>query len=656
MVRHYLNAGLILLTSTWLVGACATSDPDADREQFLAAERALMRGDTSTFERLRTELEDYPLYPYLEYERLSRELHRVDTDELDAFFEQYADTPLANRLRQEWLNLLVRRGDWDDFISYYEEGLGTRLDCRYGWALYKAEQREAAFEQAERLWQVGRSQPDACDPLFHAWRQADQLTSDLAWQRVELAMEADKVSLARYLRRYLSSQDKVWFDRWREVRNRPESILAADWAAPEVDAKRSPPIVEDAFRRMAARDAAEAWDRWQAFRERHDADATDYVKIGARIALLMALRHDPDADDVLDAVDEQAWTRQLAAWRIRIALLDEDWDAVIDHIRELPADHRDETRWQYWLARALEATDATSEAEAVYRRIAERQEYYAFLAQDRLGQDYEVDYQPIAADEASDLPERVDGIRRAVELYELERDVEARREWTLALEQMDGDDLSHSAAIAAELGWHDQAILALARSGDFRELGLRYPLIHRSEITRKAESRTLNPALVYAVIRQESAFREKARSRAGALGLMQIMPATGRYIANALDEPYRGPASLLDAERNLRFGTAYLQEQLNAHEDQPALALAAYNAGPHRVEQWRPKDGWLDADIWVETIPFAETRQYIQRTLTHLVIYEDRLGLDPQPLSERMPPVAPRGYIHQADATSAGDQ
>lgn len=656
MIRHWLvPAGLALLTISWLMGACAVADRNAERERFLDAEQALRNGDSTTFERLRAELEGYPLYPYLAYEALSRRLHAAEAGAVDAFLRDHADTPLADRLRQEWLRLLMRRQAWEAFAEYYRPGLGTRMGCRYGWALYNAGEREKAFAQAKRMWHSGRSQPKECDPLFHAWRAADRLTSDLAWARIELAVAAREMRLARYLRRYLDETDQYWFDRWMAIHRSPESVLTAPWVTTEPDSDRRATLIRHAFFRMAAGNPGRAWKTWLDFREGHGLKGNPrYADIGRRIALVLAVRHAPEAGEAIDALFESARDEQMKAWRVRMALLDTDWEAVIRGIRGMSSQQRDETRWRYWLARGMDAMGKPEEAKALYRSIADRQEYYAFLAQDRLGQQYELDNQPIARNDAWSVTERSAGVERAFELYRLDRITEARREWRTAVQELDDTGLKQAGVLAAELGWHDRAIFALAQAGHFRDLGIRYPLEHEAAVLRYAASEAVSPALVFAVIRQESAFMKDARSRAGALGLMQIMPATGRHVARSMGQTLNGTTALLDPQLNLHFGTTYLREQLADHQDHPVLALAAYNAGPHRVAQWRPRYHWVDADIWAEIVPFAETRRYIRRTLAHMVIYENRLGIEPTPLSERMAPIAPRAYIRQADSGPSG--
>jgi soluble lytic murein transglycosylase len=201
---------------------------------------------------------------------------------------------------------------------------------------------------------------------------------------------------------------------------------------------------------------------------------------------------------------------------------------------------------------------------------------------------------------------------------------------------MDHAELIAAALIADRWGWHDRAILTVAKAERYDDLGLRFPLAHRDAVVRQARARGLDSAWVYGVLRQESAFMADARSSAGALGLMQLMPATAKLVARRINYPLRSDYELLEPETNIRFGTSYLRMVLDQLGDQPVLATAAYNAGPGRVKRWTAERGHLPMDMWIETVPFRETRDYLQRVLAYTAIYEWRLGQEPTRLSERL--------------------
>ena len=207
---------------------------------------------------------------------------------------------------------------------------------------------------------------------------------------------------------------------------------------------------------------------------------------------------------------------------------------------------------------------------------------------------------------------------------------------------MSAEELRHAAALAHRLGWHDRAILTAARSGYLDDIALRFPMPFESIVMRYASMRDLPPALIYGIIKAESAFMEDARSPAGALGLMQVMPATGRETARRIGFRFRSSRQLLEAQHNITLGSAYLQQMLRRFEGNIAMAAAGYNAGPHRVQAWRPDEDCLDAELWIEQIPFTETRRYARRALFLLAMSECRMAGRAQRIEGRPAP-APRG-------------
>ena len=274
----------------------------------------------------------------------------------------------------------------------------------------------------------------------------------------------------------------------------------------------------------------------------------------------------------------------------------------------------------------------------------ENRGYYSFLAADRAGYRYQFAHVPLRyrPAELADI-EQHPAILRARELYAIKRLADARREWNYAIERLDTPNLLRAAKLADEWGWHDRAITTLARARYWDDLELRFPLAHQQEVVREAQRQRINPAWAFAIIRQESAFTPDARSNAGALGLMQLLPRTARSMARSMRLRRPRYRDLLDSETNIRLGIRYLRQVQDRYDGHPVLATAAYNAGARNVRRWLPEAGNVAADVWIETVPFSETRDYLKRVLTYTVIYEQRLGKDPVPLLQRMRPVPGTG-------------
>ena len=621
-----------------LPAAEENSERKTQRSNFLAAERALNKGKTREYLKLRAALENYPLYPYLEYREIRRNLSRESPERVREFLNSYADTPLAWRLHNAWLNRLARRGDWETYLDFSEPGGSTKRRCTRLQALIKTGQADFAYSQVESLWLKGESQPRECDPVFKAWREAGHLTPDLVWSRIELAMSGRELRLARYLGRFLEPRDRDWLDLWLKVHRNPERQLKAQ-ALSQDHAQRNA-IILHGIKRLARRNPVKALNAWEEFRTQYAFTLREQLAAERNLALAL-VRRNQDADNLahLERIEPCENDMRLHEARIRAALGHHDWETALAWIEALPAQEQDDSRWRYWRARMLAELGHQAEAEALFETLATERSYYGFMAADRLGSAYNLENDPLQVQgEELDRLLRLEGVQRAYELRALGRMTSARREWQWMLRSLDERQLQVAAKLAQDWDWHDRAILTAARTGYWNDLELRFPLEHRPWIEKQAETRKLDSAWVFAVVRQESAFLSDARSHAGALGLMQLMPDTARRVARSLGKDSPQKTDLLKPTVNIRYGTAYLRTVLDVFGQHPVLATAAYNAGPHRVRAWMPETS-MPADIWVEIVPFPETRGYLRRVLAYTIIYEQRLGLQPKPLHERMPPI-----------------
>lgn len=623
----------------WAIAPCQeTADLVQARNQFFEAERTLQQGDYAQFQSVLSHLREYPLYPYLLYADLERRLSTAKAAEVSDFLEKYDDTPLAGNLRASWLRVLASQKRWTDYLEFYTPLSNAELQCHYHLALLQTGKTTQAFQDVERLWLSGKSQPDACDPLFAAWRSAGQLTANLVWQRTYLAMEAGELDLARYLKRYLAPGDAGWVDLWIEVYRNPIQITTSRALA--ADHPRARAIVAYGVRRMARSNPEDAADTWDRIKAKYSFDPSERAAVERRLGLVLASRNARLGLDRLASIEPELTDKQTREWRVRAALGQEDWNTALTWIDRLREDERDEERWQYWRARALEALGQGQEAAEIYSQLALSRSYYGFLAADRKGLSYQFEDRPLTfpADALADV-EKIPGIARARELYVLGRMSDARREWQFVTSRMNEDQLNQAAKLAHQWGWHDRAILTLARSSYRDDLELRFPIVHQQDVLAQAEAQRIDPAWAFAIMRQESAFMADARSRVGALGLMQIMPNTGKQLAQLLNTKLPHPHQLLDIGTNIRFGITYLRRMLNETDDNTVMATAAYNAGIARVRQWTPQKGAMPADLWVEMVPFYETRDYLTNVLTFTAIYEYRMGRTPMPLNQRMPHV-----------------
>jgi len=617
----------------------AASIIDQQRADFVTAEQALQRGATTKFKKLTSQLEDYPLYPYLRYEYLRTRLHKRPAEEINAFIDRYSDSPLSPRLHFRWIKKLAQNGRWKEIEQHYRPSKNVTLACYYRRALLKKGDQDGAFDGLQQLWLVGHSQPRACDPLFTAWHDAGFIDDTLAWQRIQLAMDKRKLTLTRYLTRFLSKKERVWANKWLEVHRKPARILSTKRFANSHPMRNT--IIVHGLKRMARTDPIKAANAWQTtISTRYSFSDDEITSVERAIAMTMALRNKPEALSWLAVLEEKPADQSLREWRVRTALNQQNWDAALAWLYQLNDDEQQMARWQYWRARTLEALDQQVEADEIYNTLAMSRGYYGFLSADKLDRSYRFEHAALLQNSvvAANV-EQLPGILRAHELFMLDRAVEARREWFHTTRHMNEEQLHQASQLAHNWGWHDRAILTVARTGHRDDLDLRFPLVHQNKITLKANENNVDAALAFALIRQESAFTSDARSSAGAMGLMQLMPRTAKQLTRGTGIRIKNRMQLIDVDTNLKLGMKHLGKVMERFNQNPVLALAAYNAGQSRVKRWIPKNKLVEADLWAETIPFKETRNYIQNIMVFTPIYEQHLGRPQTPLAQRMAPI-----------------
>jgi soluble lytic murein transglycosylase len=628
------------------------------RSQFLRAESALSKREMQRFRELRDGLRDYPLYPYLEFADLSRRLGSAGSDEIQSFLERHADTPLAWRLRRTWLKRLARRGQWEKYLTVYEQTGDTTMQCQWLRALINADRADEALPHVETLWLVGHSQPPACDPVFKVWREAGYLDRELVWRRIELAVRAGRPSLASYLTRYLEADERPLAKEWLRVRRQPTRVMRV--ASLEGDREIIESILVYGIERLARRDPEKAAATWERLRTRFVFTGGAVATVHRRIGLSYAFRHRVEALYWLNAIPESEMGQRATEWRILSSMRHGEWRQALDQILAVGGGEQirapSSQRWSYWLARTLESLDWHDDADAIYGELAHERSYYGFLAADRIDREYQLNHRTLEySDHEMRLLAAQPGAMRARELYSLGRTVNARREWRMFTRNMSDEELARAAKLADAWGWHGRAIMTVARTPHLDDLEMRFPLAYHDRVLEQASANRIDPAWMYAIVRQESAFMADARSPAGALGLMQIMPSTGRRIGRSLSKPLGNRRQLLDADVSLEFGSNYLRTLLDQLDENPILAAAAYNAGPHRVERWRPAEHNMSADLWIENVPFRETREYLRRVIAYTTIYEQRLGRAPVRVSERFASIPSRATtLAQAEVEVAG--
>ena len=363
-------------------------------------------------------------------------------------------------------------------------------------------------------------------------------------------------------------------------------------------------------------------------------------EIDRNLALRAAYLHDHRATIWMYELPKDVVDASTGMWRTRSAIRSQDWDLVLRGIAMLNEEEKAEEQWLYWKARALEEKGLFSAATEIYKNIAEERSYYGFLAADKVATPYNIDNIPVQYNKNEfEQVAKLSGIVRTEELLVANQLSDARREWNYVTRDFTERQLQIAASLAHQWQWHDYAIRTIAKGNYFSDLSIRFPTPFDNLVKRYASRRNLEPAFVYGIIRRESAFNPQARSPVGARGLMQLMPATARQVSRQLKLKSPSRQDLYTPSYNINLGSTYISDMLRKFNGHRALASAAYNAGPHRVKAWLPENNELPADVWIDTIPFTETREYVRAIMAYTALFEWKIDQQPTRLSKHLQPV-----------------
>jgi soluble lytic murein transglycosylase len=611
------------------------------RQHFLNLEeklRTYSRRRVNDFDGEIYALADYPLYPYLLRLKLERTMSIATKREVNQFLEDYRGQPVSYGLRYKWLSYLAKHNHRNAFLDSYRSGMGARLTCvALNYRLQGAEPVAKVLREVDALWLSGQSQPDECDPLFSKWKKAGLMTSTMVIKRIEIAAKEKNRRIIHYLKRQLPAKYQYIADIWLAVtrnvsnvqkrglfplKNKPSEVEAMVWALEKL-AWQKPALAEKVYQR---------YQRQGVF-----SDAQRHA-INRAIALSFTLEKLPQAHEWLEYADIPGASDDIKLWHVSHLLRTQQFDEVIRIIEQAPVSLKNKANYRYWLARALEQTGQPMQATVLYRQLAQERHYYGFMASARINAFPSLKNNPAPKDVATIAKlATTPATLRAVEFFRLNRATEARREWYYLLTHIPNEQVTDAGILAYEWGLYDQAISSFARSGYWDDVGRRFPLAFNEVFSEKAQLHNIPTSFAMAIARRESSFRSDAISPVGAAGLMQLMPGTAKHVA----QTKVSQSQLFNVNENVEFGVQYLRYLMDKLNNNPVLVSASYNAGWRKVLEWLPENEALPVDIWIENIPYKETRAYVKAVMAYQHIYEQQLGgnnnIFPQLTSDLIP-------------------
>ena len=623
MFWQKILSALCLCTLT--VQTCFALELEEKRTLFLETERAIQRGNISTARSNINQLGDYALVPFLELSILLKDIHNIDSSVVDTFLNRHSGSWIAERLRLNWLIILSKRGKHSEYIRYYtDSSASTTSTCRYAEALIRTNQSERAFSLAPKLWLHGSSRPNDCDYLFSQWQESDEFSEEFIWQRFLLARNAGQANLASYLAQLASSSEiKQRIALYLNIYDAPELILNPD--SIQTPEPGYSDLVHYGIRRLASEDPYKA-------------------EVSLNYYLKRLVFSDQKRGELFEEIQE-SYTRQDAAdealrlansagrfvseahadWQLKQSLESQNWQQTLSWIDLLVPEDAQQEKWAYWKARARNQLGQPS-AE-IYSHVAKERSYYGFLSAMMIEQPYELGHAPVFPNHelAMELKRRP-GVIRARELHAVGYHNNSRRAWNHAIQDLTGDQQTVAASVALENDLYFEAIRSMAAAKYWHDLDIRFPLAYLENYRHSAQTQSVELSWIYGISRQESSFAPDIESRSGAMGLMQILPTTAAEMARDIGVKYE-ENRLVEPDYNIPLGTAYLSKGRKTLQGNMVYATAGYNAGINAANRWL-NDGRdkLPLDVWIETIPYKETRGYVKNVLAYSVIFAEKLG------------------------------
>jgi len=635
-----LIAALLSIWAACVVASANAPPPPSPAEEFVAAMRRVRSNapeppDSSA-------LKEYPIYEYVIAARLRRDLAASPGEQIDAaidgFLQAHAGQPVAHALRHQWLASLAERRRWDWFLPRSADLTDPPLICDRLAGRLATGDMDALADDALVRWSLPQRPPQECAGVFAWLRTQGLLTPALEEARVQAALLAGNAPLARDFLADVAPQRRAPLLQWIGLLEAPTENLDRLAKAPGVPVE--PEALVAGFTRLAHADSAAASDLLPRLLARPDTEPMLQGRLRRAAALGAAYARQPGAIAAFSQLSGDSIDTPVQEWRVRAALWAGDYEKAFEWIEQMPASLATQPRWRYWRARAVGATRGPEAAAGLFAEIAGMRDYYGYLAADQLHRSYDLNIRPSPNDEALQATLAMEpGMIRAHALIDSEMADEAGAEWNAVLATAKPALKVQAAHLASRWGWYAQTIATLAQADEWADVPLRYPRPYMSEIANASKLTRVPADWILAVMRQESLFRKDAVSRADACGLMQMLPATATLVAVRWHLPAPHRDDLFDPAIAVPLGAAYVRELLDRYGDQLSLSLAAYNAGPAAVARWMPQSS-IEADIWIENIPFTETRSYVQHVLEHIVAFAVVRDAEPPRLSALLPPIS----------------
>jgi soluble lytic murein transglycosylase len=619
--NRLLGRTVLALALSAPIYACAGAQDD-----LLAALDAYRANDTARLGHIAASMPADPLQGYPAYWLTLKALDKNDDTQASSFLARNPPGYTTDRIRREWLKKLGKAQNWATFESEWNklpaESRDEETQC-YGDQLTLRQGRLPA--NIDRFL-AARPLPDGCNSLIATLAQHQLVSQDWLWQRLRLLLSGNYATQAKQL----AASSGLPFDPTQinmpgkvdpSTRGGQEILLYSI----EIKGRTNPQVAATSLTALNG-----------------VLNKSTYGFAWGQLALQAARRQQmPDALQWFASADKTQLNNDQWEWWARAALRQGDWDTVRNVIQSMPKKLAAEPAWQYWLARAQRLDNKPAAANELLAHASQDRGYYGLLAREELGNALSpLPDRTAPSDADADVMQKTPAVVRALELFDLaesarkpELRADAQNEWRWAMRGRTDMQLLAASEIARKAGFYDMAIYSAERTREQHDYSLRYLTPYREVTQRYAKQLGIDEAWIYGLIRQESRFATVAQSGVGASGLMQLMPKTARWVAQKMG--LSNTMAVNDIETNIQLGTWYLKYVLDKLSDNEVLATAAYNAGPSRARAWQGSQP-MDGIVYAETIPFSETRSYVQKVMANAAYYASTMGHNGPSLRNRM--------------------
>ncbi len=629
---------LLTLLSLLPISVSATANKNnvlMDDQRFLLLREAAQKEDAARAAELASELSDYPIKSYVDYYPLKARLETANESDITDYLSRYAGTAIADRLRNDWLLILARQNNWATFdVQYPQFILDDDIQVKCYALLSKFKRGQNVASDARHLLTSSKVYGEGCYALFNNLVQSEQFSHDDIWSQIRWAAEARSPDTAIQLAR-LAGLNKT-----AAALKKTGEKLTTEFDRPLLKSEEDHQTALILLGRLAKADPEKAINALAKIHP-HLSPAERTIA-WAQIALPASQKLLPKASSYWEKATDAPLSLDGYQWQVRAALRNQDWHKVKTGIEAMPPSLLGEPAWVYWLGRAYQAENQPKIAQSLYQNILDQSHFYGQLALEESGQSITIPAKmPIQASEVNALSSHP-GFRNALKFYAMNLRFEGNREWNWQLRNMSERQLLAAAEFARQNEVLDRMVNTSNRTKTIFDYEQRFPTPYQNVMAQYTNSLGLDMAWVYGLIRQESRFVLQARSGAGASGLMQVMPATARYVAKKFSINNFDIKQLNNTETNIMLGTTYLNMILNDLDGSQILASAGYNAGPGRAKAWRDSlPSTREGAIFIETIPLSETRDYVKNVLSNATYYSALFLKTPQSLKTRLGTITP---------------